>query len=327
MNFQDLKKIEKHTYYIDVAFKKATNKVNDIRHKVKIKYDKLVKSKSIEQSRIDVIKESLNNQLNKILEAFPSIDNLEIFYLELIKTTLDYRDLKKSLGALKWATGQISKLHRDYNRKISKATDYNRVNEARRQFYGRVSSVLKQIRNNLDYLEESRKTMKDFPAIKTKLFTVCIFGYPNAGKSTLLKNLTDAEPEIKSYAFTTKKLNLGYINDPRVKVQIIDTPGTLNRLNKMNFIEFQAHLAVKHLADLVIYVFDPMFEKELKEQKKLLLKLKEYGKEIILYISKTDIAPQENIDKFSKFKSLNLDELHKDLLKRAMKHGRKEKEL
>ncbi len=318
MNFQDLKKIESSDFYIDLAFRRASTQIELTKKKLK-EHDKLKRSKLIEITRMDIIKNVLNEQLNKIIVAFPNIDDLNDFYRQLINCTLDYKDLKQSLGAIKWATKKVNDMFMIYKKKIEKTRDFKFINKLRREFYGRVSSILKQIKKNLRYIEDARKIMKDYPAIKTSLFTVCIFGFPNAGKSTLLKKLTNANPEIKAYAFTTKKLNLGYINTPKVTVQVIDTPGTLNRMDKMNYIELQAYLAIKHLANIAIYIFDPTLEYTLQEQEKLLKKLREYNVETLLYISKADIAPKDIVKQLrNKYKFINLDKLKELLLKKAL---------
>ena len=288
MNFQSLKKIENYQFYLDVAFKRASKKADEIRPKIKEK-DRLKKSKKIEITKLEIIKTTINERLKAIIKAYPSLDNLDDFYKELIKCTLDYKDLKKSLGAINWAVDKTDYFFRIYLGKIKRTEDIRFINKYRKEYYGRISSVLKQIKKNLIYLEESRKIMKSYPAIKTSVYTVCIFGFPNVGKSTLLSKLTTASPEINAYPFTTKSLNLGYIKQPGKKIQLIDTPGTLNRFNKMNNIEMQAYLAVKHLANLVVYVFDPTEEYSFEEQVKLLKKLKEFKKPIILYLSKTDM--------------------------------------
>ena len=109
MNFQDLKKIEQPQHYLDVAFKKASKKTDELRNKVKIK-DRLSKSKNLEITRMEITKTVLAEQLSKIMKSYPNIDGLDVFYKELIKCTLDYSDLKKSLGSVKWATEKINYL-------------------------------------------------------------------------------------------------------------------------------------------------------------------------------------------------------------------------
>jgi len=53
---------------------------------------------------------------------------------------------------------------------------------------------------------------------------VCLVGAPNSGKSSLLKCLTNAEPEIAEYPFTTKLPNIGMMPYEDIQIQIIDLP-------------------------------------------------------------------------------------------------------
>lgn len=303
MNFQDLKKIEKPQFYLDVAFRRAGEKSATMREK---QYkDKLTKSRQIELQKLEIVKQTIINALDQILRSYPSIDSLDEFYVELIKCTLDYVSLKKSLGALNWCNSKINDFYKIYKSKILRVREIRHINNLRREYYGRVSSLIKQIKSNLLYLEQARKTMKSYPAIKTKLFTVCIFGFPNVGKTTLLSRLTSATPEIAAYPFTTKGLNLGYFESSYNKIQLIDTPGTLNRFDKMNNIEKQAYLAVKHLAHLIIYVLDPTGEYPMEDQKKLLEKIRSVNKPVLVFISKTDLPdakdPEQMINEFSAY--------------------------
>ncbi len=52
-------------------------------------------------------------------------------------------------------------------------------------------------------------------------------GMPNAGKSTLLSVLTNANPKIGSYPFTTKVPNLGVMRENYVEVVLADIPGLI----------------------------------------------------------------------------------------------------
>ncbi|MBW2979819.1 50S ribosome-binding GTPase [Candidatus Woesearchaeota archaeon] len=320
MNFQNLTHIETPDTYLDIAFGKAKKTVEKVREKTKIneksRDPRLEKSKKIETERISTIRNILYDRLTEILTSFPSIDSLPPFYRELVKCTVDYAALKKSLGAVNWAAKKVNDFFRLYQSKIAKTNVLEKVNDYRREFYGRISSVVKRIKEELEYLEECRKIMKGYPAIKTSVKTAAVIGFPNVGKTTLLYKLTGSKPEINSYSFTTKNINISYIKTKDKRIQILDTPGTLNRFNKMNNIEKQAYLAIDYCADLIVYIFDLTEPFPLKDQELLLKSLKKLEKEIIIYASKGDVLEKEKIADFKKkYKIItNPDELKEKLI-------------
>ena len=172
---------------------------------------------------------------------------------------------------------------------ISRTKELGQINKMRRAFSGRISSIMKQIRSNLAYLEQSRRIMKGYPSLKTKVNTIVIAGAPNVGKSTLLAILTGSKPQTATYPFTTKQLNLGY--DAKGN-QYVDTPGLLDRpLEKRNQIERQAVLALKHLAKVIVFVIDPTEAcgYTVPEQQNLLTEIKKsFTQPVIVVSNKAD---------------------------------------
>lgn len=229
---------------------------------------------------------------------------MDDFYKEATAQVIDTDETKKALSTLKWAKDKITALSR------------SPLSEDFRQLLGRASSVMKRLDPKLIALDENRKKLKDLPDIK-KLFTVCIAGFPNVGKSTLLSKITSSKPEIKDYAFTTKRLNTGYFEFRMKKIQVIDTPGTLARFEKMNSIEKLAFLAIKYKAEIIVFVADPSNEKDFEIQLKLLEMLKNYGRPIIYYISKTDITPEDKVKKLISY--LKIEEPYQDANKLRIK--------
>lgn len=63
-----------------------------------------------------------------------------------------------------------------------------------------------------------------FAIEKTGAGQVVLVGLPNSGKSTLVKSLTNAEPEIGDYPFTTRIPSPGMMAYENVQVQLVDTP-------------------------------------------------------------------------------------------------------
>lgn len=314
MNFQDLRKIEDYNFYLDRAFKESKNKGHT--QYLRSNGDKTSRIRTAEYEKIRIFGNEIKTKFEAITKNFPSIDSMPEFYQELVRNSLDYNLLKKSLGAVAWVSQEIIKLSEEFQRKIKHSKNEIEIKKIMNSYYGRASSIVKQIKKNLAYIEESRRVMKNFPAIKTDLFTVAITGFPNIGKSTLLSRITPAKPEIKAYAFTTKGLNLGYAKIGIHKIQYIDTPGVLAR-DRVNAIEEQAHLVLKYVANLIVYVIDLTEPYPLKIQEKLLKELKEHDKPIIIYLSKTDILDKTIIAKAKrKYKAcITLEELDKKISK------------
>lgn len=318
MNFEKISPVDDPKTLLDIAFRKA-------REKLKVKE---FKGKPVDRARdkarvkMDISGGYLQSRLRKSLKEFPDFSELPDFYQKLIDLTLDVGSLKKSLAALNWAEGKVLYFQKTYNKKVAQAREYETVQKQIKEFYGRISSVMKQIKNNIDYLNQARKIMKTYPDIKDR-FTVCLYGFPNVGKSTILNKLAKTTAKTASYSFTTKSINCGFLDGKRPKdetaVQILDVPGTLARPEKMNLIELQAELVLKELANLVVYVFDATETFPLEDQVKLYKKAKK-KRPTIAYLSKQDILSKEQLRGFSKtlpeVRIISIEELREEIIKR-----------
>ena len=115
---------------------------------------------------------------------------------------------------------------------------------------------------------------------------VCIIGFPNSGKSSLLKNLTNAKVEIAAYPFTTKEPKVGMLFYEKVPIQLIEIPATFTK--EFNFL-------LKN-CDLVIALLDA--KENLAEQETFILNYLKENKipltKVIFLISKDDEGKFEN---------------------------------
>ncbi len=265
-------------------------------------------------ARFDVIEAVLGDRFTNLQMDFPRIDELTEFYQKLLQSTIDVGFYKKSCSSLIWAVKKTKTFSRMTRSSIAKTNNKEDMAAKRGAGIGRIASVVKQIAKFLNYLEECRQIFRKLPNIKSNLYTVAITGFPNVGKTTILSKITPSDPEINNYAFTTKKVNVGYMLISERKVQLLDTPGTLNRFNKMNSIEKQAHLAMEHYANIIVFVID-LTESSYPYgvQIKLLEEIKKYNKPIKIYLSKTDLLDAKTVDLKSKeLKAMyNVDELEK----------------
>ena len=262
----------------------------------------IYKNKKTIIARTDSFATNLVSTLEKYVKEFPSIDNLPMFYQELIDIKIDTNKLKKSLGAVAWAQKTCRMIYSKQAKSLKKAKGIDFLKQKQKEIYGRMSSVVKQVDKNLKLLAEAQIIMNEFPEIQD-VPTIVIAGYPNVGKSSLLRCLSSAKPEVAQYPFTTKEIHVGHIEKTEryitSKYQIIDTPGLLDRpLSDRNDMEMQAIAALSHLADLIVFLLDTSETcgYTLKDQKHLLVQVKKiFGDTpIIIVESKMDIKKTDS---------------------------------
>lgn len=248
-------------------------------------------------SRTDSFATSIISVLESYVKKFPSIEQLPSFYQELIDIKIDTNKLKKSLGAVDWARKTCQMIYSSQAKSLKKSKNVDFLKQKQGEIYGRMSSVVKQIDAELKLLIEAQYIMKTFPAIYD-IPTIVIAGYPNVGKSSLLRCLSAAKPKIAQYPFTTKEIHVGHLekteNYAVKRFQVIDTPGLLDRpLAKRNDIEKQAIAALTHLADVIVFILDASETSgySLKDQTQLLAQVKTmFGKSTMIVVeNKTDM--------------------------------------
>ncbi|MDR3242877.1 MAG: GTPase ObgE [Clostridiales Family XIII bacterium] len=89
------------------------------------------------------------------------------------------------------------------------------------------------VRQAPNFAEAGGEAMKRTVVLELKLIAdVGIAGFPNAGKSTLLSAVTDANPKIGNYHFTTKTPNLGVVRLHDDGFIIADIPGLIEGAHK-----------------------------------------------------------------------------------------------
>jgi nucleolar GTP-binding protein len=236
---------------LDKAFRKAS----------KVDYQGRTRIESVREINIGKLKSSSDvivSTMGKYVKAFPSFGRLSPFYAELIDVTIGTDKLRKSLGALDWCRGNVARVSKAAIRDIVAARTISQIDEARRSSYGRISSFVKQVGKELKFLGQARNTMRKFPTVNPDLPTIVIAGAPNVGKSQLVSRMSSAKPRVAVYPFTTQEISVGTFEMRYRRYQVIDTPGLLDReLAERNKIELRAILALKYLANAIIFMFDP----------------------------------------------------------------------
>jgi GTPase len=137
-----------------------------------------------------------------------------------------------------------------------------------------------------------------------------IIGLPNAGKSSLLAAITNANPKIANYQFTTLNPNLGVANYDDKEVTIADIPGLVEGAHKGTGlgIKFLKHVerckSLLHLIDITNDDLKKSYNQvknELKSYSSNLTKKKE-----LVVLNKIDLIDENEVKKIIKDFSKNV---------------------
>jgi len=130
-----------------------------------------------------------------------------------------------------------------------------------------------------------QKSLRTTPAVRLDTPAVVLVGAPNVGKSSIVRAISSATPEVNNYPFTTRGMTLGHVEvfwneDVRATTsiipdsdlsleptqsyafsqlcQIMDSPGLLVRTEEgdRNEMESLTLAAMQHLPTAVMYVLD-----------------------------------------------------------------------
>lgn len=206
--------------------------------------------------KLQVTYRLIDNELNNIMKALFNIKTTHVFYRKLFETTSNV-DIDNCLKLFSRSRLTARKL---YVKSIALLRNSRSRLEALEAFKHGLGTLLSVYKRRNRVVENIRKTLFEIyrlPEVSGELVVV-LTGMPQVGKSTLLSRLTRAKPEISPYPFTTKNIIVGHLDiDEYGRVVLVDAPGLLDRpFDEMSIIETRAVLAIKYLADVIIYLFD-----------------------------------------------------------------------
>lgn len=198
----------------------------------------------------------LADNLGQVATDWPDFDAMDPFYAELADAIVDVDALRASLSELTWASGKTKAFGRDYQGRIAR-TDPDTARKLRQQAFARMASVVEEVADDLERVNAARNALRDLPDIRTDQPTVVVAGAPNVGKSSFVNAVTRARNRIAAYPFTTTGVHVGHVERDRVRYQVVDTPGLLDRPPEdRNPVERQAVSALTHVADGILFLID-----------------------------------------------------------------------
>ena len=243
MYFDDIPTVPTADELLDRVFRRAAKKMREKTNR-----------RRADEDFVRSITQAAHDKLVSIIQSFPEFSELPPFYFELVNIIFTMDEMKKNLGMIGWAAKNV----RDVGAGISRGMHGADSLTERKRAVARIASIVHRADDALHYLNDARNILRKLPHVNPDEFTIVIAGYPNVGKSSFIRLVSTAEPEIASYPFTTKGIIVGHrMAERRRKIQFIDTPGLLDRAGgERNTIEKQALNALVYVADIVLFVID-----------------------------------------------------------------------
>lgn len=219
---------------------------------------KIARIRAFYTRKVKFTAEGFSEKLTAILTAFPRLADLHPFYSSLFNVLYDADHYKIALSHLSGAKNTIETIARDYVRLLKYSQSLYQAKSLKRAGLGRMSTVMRRLKDSLAYLEEVRQHIGRLPSIDPTTRTLLVFGLPNTGKSSFVRSVSRTDTPVDSYAFTTKSLFCGHFDFDYLRFQVIDTPGVVDKpLEDMTTIEMQSISALAHLNCAVLFFLDP----------------------------------------------------------------------
>ncbi len=300
MKFDTIPTVPTADEVLDRSLRRAAKKMREKKQK-----------KRASEEFVGTVYLSVHDKLVSVIQSFPDMETLPRFYQDLFEVIWGIDRLKKALGAVGWAA-RWSKDHRGGLTKDVRYSSEEDATASRKKAVARLASVVHQIDDQLIFLNEVRNVVRKLPVIDD-VFTVVVAGFPNVGKSSFIRRVSSAEPEIASYPFTTKGVIIGHRYEKREKIQMIDTPGLLDRpADERNSIEKQAISAIINTADVILFILDPSTYCgfPLEDQMKLLHEVKGMVEvPVIVVVNKADVKTLEGYPSMSTASGEGVDDV------------------
>ena len=250
MNLQEIKNIATSEELIDRALRRASKVEEKVRNAD-------YRARLTAVRKIHSVADNLANPMISYVKAFPSFDTIHPFDREIIDLTVGVDMLKKSLGAVDWARKEVLMISTKYVPKARARKSAENTMKIMSEAYTKMTNVVRQISKNLDFLISARSIFRNLPNVDTESPVAVFAGAPNVGKSSLIGSVSTGKPEVKSYPFTTKAVSLGHITKKYTVLQVMDTPGLLDRSDlERNDMEKQGIAAFDYLEPIIVFLTD-----------------------------------------------------------------------
>ncbi len=253
-----------------------------------------------EITRLQTIRNIIIDRTSFIKQLVRLLDNLHPFYWRLIEIEFNRDEIHKAISCVSKSRKLISSFWDKYRFLLLASETPRELRRTSTEARGRMMSSIKRCSKGLELLRSLVVFLQHLPSINPEIPTIIVAGPPSTGKSTLIKTVSTASPQVAPYPFTTKNIHIGHYTYKDTRIQLIDTPGILDRSpDEMNQVERRAVAALKEIPGAILYLVDPTPTSymPLQDQFRLLAKIHRYtgGKPHYIAVNKVDEAPDDTL--------------------------------
>lgn len=243
---------------------------------LKVKPDSGVKNirnrkKKEGSEKIDTLMKSLSVPLRDLIKGYRStLRRLHPFEKVVVNLTIskqkkkDGLTLESILDEMNEARKEILLMGKDYIYSIKSSPSAREASQRLTEGEIAIQQAFEELATSpLDNMLRLQRSLRSsIPSIEFYTPSVVLIGSPNVGKSSIVRTLSSAAPEVNNYPFTTRGMTLGHIpiywkNQVKQKCQIMDSPGLLVREDNIrNEMELLTLASMQHLPTAVMYVMD-----------------------------------------------------------------------
>jgi len=297
---------------------------------------------NLEINRVNLVYQIIIDKMS-FLDKLPPPEAMHPFYLELASLTVPYKKYWASAKGLMRLRQKMKEMWEDYRAMVRSAVSLEEAARFRREAVGRALSMVRRSSGAFKTIRDFKYAVAQLPSIDFDQPRLVVAGMPSSGKSSFVKRVSTAEVEVASYPFTTKQVHVGHVDLKRYKLQVVDTPGILDRpWEELNEIERKAAVAIRYLPNVLLFLYDVSDEGYGIEEQNAVLDnvLRIVPKEkVVVALNKMDVANEKKVRmaeerakelglpvfKVSMKTGKGLDELMEFLVKKALEDFAKEK--
>ena len=271
---------------------------DEILARIKARYPHNVGVYERERRSLELVRNIVIDRTEPVLALGRLLRSLHPFYRELVSISFDLTELEKDLACIRKARSVAEAMWERYRYLLTSASSPAEAKKIAKEGRGRMMSQLRRCSSSLARLKEVVKFLSGLPGIDVEEPIVIVAGPPNAGKSTFVSTVSSAKPEVAPYPFTTKSVIVGHADVDGARVQVVDTPGLLDRpLEEMNDVERRAVAALRHLPGSVVFLVDPTPESHMPLDSQLVVARRVVTvmgqRPLLVAVNKVDIVPRE----------------------------------